>query len=459
MSRLAPPLPSLFAVALLAAFAFPRGVRAGPPDYRTVNSTRYGMSVVTERHDARTLRAALQLTQADITRHFGAPPSVFSAFADSKDPRSGGATFRVVSHGAESRGLVTCLVADSGTRVAVTWIRSDAPAGEWAHLLKPPASSSAPAPATTEPEIAHGPLRTHVFADGTGSIGLAEGWSTDAQTATRAAVLKGPGDAAIAMGVTFTVATPRSTLPRTPATLVAPFTTPLEVFRTVVPQLSQQSVRQGGPSREIDNLTLVAEQKANLPGGKMSVVQFGLTEKAPGGASKHFQSMAWVEVDPVGPGSFMVFVTQIRAPDATFEKTKPLMFQMIRSLKTNDALVQQKSNQQLAAQKQWFAGQQKAMQAQQAANDAHNKQYWENQKAREASNQAFEDSQRDKARHNDDFDEYIRGFRTVEDTQTGIKTSVDLGNVDKIVDDLNERDPGRYRQIPLRDEADPLPQR
>lgn len=155
----------------------------------------------------------------------------------------------------------------------------------------------------------------------------------------------------------------------------------------------------------------------------------------------------------------MVFVTQIRAPDATFEKTKPMMFQMIRSLKTNDALVQQKSNQQLAAQKQWNAGQQKAMRAQQAANGAHNKQYWENQEAREASNRAFEDSQRDKARHNDDFDQYVRGFRTVEDTQTGIKTSVDLGNVDKIVDDLNERDPGRYRQIPLRDEADPLPQR
>jgi hypothetical protein len=51
----------------------------------------------------------------------------------------------------------------------------------------------------------------------------------------------------------------------------------------------------------------------------------------------------------------------------------------------------------------------------------------------------------------------IRGYRTVEDTQTGVKGSVDLGNVDKIVDDLNEREPGRYRQIPLRDEADPVP--
>lgn len=63
------------------------------------------------------------------------------------------------------------------------------------------------------------------------------------------------------------------------------------------------------------------------------------------------------------------------------------------------------------------------------------------------------------ARGHDDFDELIRGYRTVEDTQTGVKHSVDLGNVDKIVDDLNESDPGRYRQIPLRDEADPLPGR
>ncbi len=49
----------------------------------------------------------------------------------------------------------------------------------------------------------------------------------------------------------------------------------------------------------------------------------------------------------------------------------------------------------------------------------------------------------------------IRGYRTVEDTRTGERGSVDLGNVDNFVDTLNESDPDRYRQIPLRDEADP----
>jgi len=56
-----------------------------------------------------------------------------------------------------------------------------------------------------------------------------------------------------------------------------------------------------------------------------------------------------------------------------------------------------------------------------------------------------------------DFDEVIRGERTVQDTQTGERTSVNLGNVNEIVDKLNERDPGRYIQIPLRDEMAPLP--
>ena len=51
----------------------------------------------------------------------------------------------------------------------------------------------------------------------------------------------------------------------------------------------------------------------------------------------------------------------------------------------------------------------------------------------------------------------LHGYRTVADTRIGERTSVDLGNVKQIVDKLNERDPDRYIQIPLRDELYPLP--
>jgi hypothetical protein len=50
-------------------------------------------------------------------------------------------------------------------------------------------------------------------------------------------------------------------------------------------------------------------------------------------------------------------------------------------------------------------------------------------------------------------DEIIRGYRTVEDTQTGYHKDVDLGYSKEIVDKLNEKEGyNRYKEIPLRDQ-------
>jgi hypothetical protein len=47
-------------------------------------------------------------------------------------------------------------------------------------------------------------------------------------------------------------------------------------------------------------------------------------------------------------------------------------------------------------------------------------------------------------------DEGIRGYRKVYDTQTGQEADVNLGDVNGVVNALNEADPGRYVQVPLR---------
>jgi hypothetical protein len=461
----------LFLASFLGALPLACTARADGPEYRTVKATEFGKSLIAERSDAKTLTAALQLTLADLTRYFGAAPSVFSAFADSKDPHAGGATFLVSAQGGQVKGLVTCQVSDAKTRVAVAYIRADAPAAEWGRLVQPPPAAATPAAAepvasappaaesmgaaaVTVAAMAHVPLRTYNFPDGTGSVGLAEGWTTDAQSATHLALLHGPNDELVSAGAMYSVMGPRSTLPRGPTTLVARYGTPIEVFAALVPQFSQMSLRQSGPSLALDHLTKVADQKAG-PNRQVSILHYGITETTAGGARKHYQAMGWVGVSPMPPAMFMMTLTQVRAPDATFEKMKPVMFQMVNSMKTNDAAIQRKSSAELAAQRQRFDAQQARMRSQQAANDAQHKQYWDHQKAMEESHKAFADKQNQQARSNDNFDEYIRGVRTVEDTQTGIKTSVDLGNVDKVVDTLNERDPGRYRQIPLRDEVHP----
>ncbi len=76
-----------------------------------------------------------------------------------------------------------------------------------------------------------------------------------------------------------------------------------------------------------------------------------------------------------------------------------------------------------------------------------------------AQNRAWERNQLIIARSHADFDETIRGYRTVEDITAGDRTSVDLGDVHRIVEKLNEHDPGRYREVPLRDELYPMPGR
>ena len=98
--------------------------------------------------------------------------------------------------------------------------------------------------------------------------------------------------------------------------------------------------------------------------------------------------------------------------------------------------------------------------------DAQNANFQAMQRAHATQVEGFDDYMKSQQRNSlirdrsaADFDEVIRGQRTVEDTRTGERTSVNLGNVNEIVEKLNEHDPDRYIQIPLRDEVAPLPER
>jgi hypothetical protein len=310
-------------------------------------------------------------------------------------------------------------------------------------------------------------LRTYAFPDGTGSIGLAEGWHTDAQSAMQMATVKGPNEAEIVLGASLSVVTPQSPLARGGMSLVAPLGTPLEVMRALGPQIARANVRGGGPALTYDNYQLVENHKPSVANATESVITFDVTAQTRTGA-KHSKVMALVDVMPTTQTLYMVLITQAGAPDATFKRDLPVMLEIINSERPNNEVIQRKNaqNQQASVQSlqavhrqqvAWFNAQQAGHRQQVAAFDRQNQQWWDGQRANQQRNNDWEQRQNAQARQNDNFDEIIRGQRTVEDTQTGVKGSVDLGNVDKIVDDLNEREPGRYRQIPLRDEADPVP--
>ena len=178
-----------------------------------------------------------------------------------------------------------------------------------------------------------------------------------------------------------------------------------------------------------------------LQNGKASLITYGVTEVEQN-QRVHRRVLAQIETDPTGNDSFLFWLTAGAAPDATFTQDVPTMLAIIASLHENVAVIQARTQQKLDQQRQWFAAQQQAHKELMAAYEGYNRAQARNSTIR--------------SRSNDDFDEVIRGYRTVQDTRTGEQRSVDLGNVDIIVDALNRGDPGRYKQIPLRDEADPL---
>ncbi len=425
--------------------------RADAPRYRAVNETAYGKAFVAERRDATSVSAAIRLTLADAAGYFGVQPVLHRAYEDARDHRSGGATFTIDAPAGALHGWISCTLGGRGARVAVAVIRRDAPSGEWQRLLRPNVSSG------TSPRAAaasHAPLRRYVFPDGVASIGLAPGWTSPTRDAMQGARVVGPEGQVLSISISLPVQLPQSPLARQPGALVAPFTAPAEAMQQLAPQLSRLSAARGGPASAFDHVVTVEQRPASQ--GRQAMLRYGVTEQTRGGASTHHLAMALVGMLPTSQFSWMLTVTELRAPDAIFERDLPLMLAMVNSVELNEARVRDKSQRQLAAQNQWFAAQQRNYRAQQAANDAQHARYWQTQAQNAQANRNWEDGQLAQARRDDNFDELIRGYRTVEDTQTGERRSVDYLNVDKIVDDLHERDPGRYHQIPLRDENHPL---
>jgi hypothetical protein len=64
---------------------------------------------------------------------------------------------------------------------------------------------------------------------------------------------------------------------------------------------------------------------------------------------------------------------------------------------------------------------------------------------------ATQNRERSLERSHANWIEAIRGTRTILDTRTGDRTDVDLGYARDIVRKLNEGEPGRYREVPLRE--------
>src|ERR1700722_12119908 len=197
-----------------------------PIGYTIAASTDSGKSFTTQKSNVATVEAALLATLPDLAAYFDTHPTIGSAYQDAHDSTTGGTTFSATLNGQPVRGIISCKLHDGGASIAVVYGRTDAPKADWEKLMKPPAqqtaapdaassgaasanasSQSAAAPAAADPVPGTPPgasnpgvsLSEYDYADGTGSVGLVNGWTTQCQSALDPAPIIGPADQVVVL--------------------------------------------------------------------------------------------------------------------------------------------------------------------------------------------------------------------------------------------------------------------
>ena len=197
------------------ASASPSG---GPAGYAVVNSTDSGKALSAQKDGASSIQAALEATLSDLTGYFGGKPTIGAAYQDAKDPKSGGATFSSTLNGQAVKGIISCKLNEKGAAVAVIYASANTSKADWDKLTSPQeAASAAPAQGGASAPSAQPafPLKEFDFADGSGSLELADGWTTQAQTCINPVGIAGPAQQNIILNNMVHIETPDSPMQRT----------------------------------------------------------------------------------------------------------------------------------------------------------------------------------------------------------------------------------------------------
>jgi hypothetical protein len=464
-----------------------------PAGYTVMVSTDSGKSLVTQKPNVTTVIAALLATFPDLTTYFGNRPTIGSAYQDAHDPTTGGATFSATLNGQPVRGIVSCKLHNGGASVAVVFGRTDAPKADWEKLLTRPAAPAAATPVVdaSDPNI---PLKEYDYPDGTGSLGLADGWTTQGQSVAAGCQITGPASQMIVLHNRVNFSPPDSLsakqrqryddqaanavktnaiyrLKPLPPMLIAPYTDPVTALPAVLEQFSKASEFNHGPTTTLDKIISSRALPCSVQNSKRALITFAFTKTLDGKSTAYREQIDVIAFDFTGTWTWAAQYN-VSAPDATFDHDLPIMLAMVKSEKGNAARIQQVvqaiGQQNLQAGQQVLADGAKQRQDsfeqfqkdQQSRQNIHDAQQQQTQAGYDAHNQQFNDYELQRSRHSADFDESVLGTRTIYDTVTGQSGYANLTDVNGVVDSLNQAalDPNRFVQIPLRDQLYPLPQ-
>lgn len=400
----------------------PAGGGGAAGKLEVIQTTQTGQALFENRAGARSAKALLPEAINNLAAYLGVKPKVVGGFADNKDAR-GGASFTAEVRGHAIKGMIFVGIGEKGGAVTVVLDAADAPIKNLAALA---------AAAQPQAELKWEDAR---FPDGSGSMKLPTGYRITG-AANGAVDVVGPSGQIIELGLAYPVTTPEAMRafqqqqialgirPQPPAVPVAPFPTdPVSALKEMIPIFSHTVEAAGGAPVALEKI-IETTPTQGLPGGKAAFIHLtSLQGKA--NAAARFHTVGLVSYGATGAGQWLYYTSYVTAPEATFARDLPVMMRIWGSWKVSDAVLQGRLK--------------KAMEDMKEAGEM-----------MKQSN-AYAAKVRDNA--NADFDEVIRGYRTVEDTETGERHEANLGWVDNVVDKMNENAGyARYKAIPLRDQ-------
>jgi len=461
-------------------------------NFSVLGSTPKGQTLFMKLPAGQTLEAAIIQTADELGKVFDGKPELTGAFANAQGRNNGGATLNAKLKGQDIQGLIFCGTGPNGGSATAIIAALGASKDEVAMLM-----GFMPVPLK---------MTTHTFPDGSGSVDLPDGWTTNTQSASNGIFVKGPAGQTVIWCAIQEIYDPDCRnermrrqiynmqmsryqrdlqnynhmveVHRQNPNILAPGDPPQppppyepdpninsikqhlplryckycdgveDLIKVFTPVIASANQRAGLPYNSIDKVIveLPGKPDPNNPNANSGTVYI-VTTVHDGETATHYRQLNTVWTGNTVPGEvWQLTGCYMQAPDATFDKDLPKMSAVMASVKVDMTVVGKETAAAGEATREQGREQFAAMQRNHAA--------WQDQQAQQFADHEQQIAAQEKATHDSssDFIEYVRGVRDVYDTQTGQMGSVDLFNANGIVNGMNNaaNDPNRFVQIPLR---------
>ena len=408
----------LLAILVSWAIAWPAFAQQPPPGFQFFSGAPHVSGGLLLARLPRASSAVRSLNDGfrDAARFFDGPPQVVAGFADTRDQQAE-AAFRVSKDNVRLVGAAFAVIEGGTATVALAFDTPNTFPQSFPRLLQIAGlsgGSGSPCPPPGQN------WRMVPYFDGSGQIALPEGWKL-AAAHQGAASAEGP-HGIVESGITF------SAISRAGAAQRAQFGLPtlvLVVDPTDVPSaligVWTAVVRQGAippfrVRRVIESVPVPSQGTIPM---QAAFVHYEIEHEGMLKRVLALIHMAALDAD----GQWLYFESHVITPASCFGQNLPTLFQIWTSAQVSPHEFQRRLNAAMSS-----------------LNEAHEMQ-WQ--------------GMRNRSKLDDDIRAAWRlhniGVATVEDTITGTQRPVDHGHSTELVNKLNEQEPGRYREIPLRE--------